>query len=108
MDQTDDRDDATRQAFETMLYERMQQELSIGDRTTLPTSENGLYLARTVGPVLTKVLAEVNVTIQFDIDQIRDSFRWCCDVQTIRLHSYLTTCIATMEITRMTGRRVDR
>ncbi|CAJ0598821.1 unnamed protein product [Cylicocyclus nassatus] len=42
-------DEMDRHRFEKMLH----------GRTDLPTSENGIYLARTVAPVLTKALAEV-------------------------------------------------
>ncbi|KAK6741808.1 hypothetical protein RB195_009591 [Necator americanus] len=45
----DDDDDTDRHRFERMVH----------GRTDLPTSENGIYLARTVAPVLTKALAEV-------------------------------------------------
>ncbi|KAL6727776.1 hypothetical protein Aduo_009624 [Ancylostoma duodenale] len=45
----EDDDELDRHRFERMLH----------GRTDLPTSENGIYLARTVAPVLTKALAEV-------------------------------------------------
>ncbi|PIO71269.1 hypothetical protein TELCIR_06836 [Teladorsagia circumcincta] len=45
----DDDDDVERNRFERMVL----------GRTDMPTSENGIYLARTVAPVLTKALAEV-------------------------------------------------
>ncbi|XGW18517.1 hypothetical protein V3C99_002825 [Haemonchus contortus] len=45
----DDDDDVERNRFEKMVL----------GRTDMPTSENGIYLARTVAPVLTKALAEV-------------------------------------------------
>lgn len=38
---------------------RFRFEQLINNRVSLPTSENGIYLARTVAPVLTKALAEV-------------------------------------------------
>ncbi|VDM64064.1 unnamed protein product [Angiostrongylus costaricensis] len=44
----EDDDDTDRRRFERMVH----------GRTDLPTSENGIYLARTVAPVLTKALAE--------------------------------------------------
>ena len=34
-------------------------DIGLDDQRTLPRTENGLYLARTVGPVLTRALAEV-------------------------------------------------
>ncbi|KAK6037519.1 hypothetical protein COOONC_24977 [Cooperia oncophora] len=45
----DEDDDTERNRFERMVL----------GRTDMPTSENGIYLARTVAPVLTKALAEV-------------------------------------------------
>ncbi|GMS90395.1 hypothetical protein PENTCL1PPCAC_12570, partial [Pristionchus entomophagus] len=39
--------------------DRFRFEQLINNRVSLPTSENGIYLARTVAPVLTKALAEV-------------------------------------------------
>uniref|UniRef100_A0A915EIQ7 Uncharacterized protein n=1 Tax=Ditylenchus dipsaci TaxID=166011 RepID=A0A915EIQ7_9BILA len=42
-------DDVDRNRFERLLQEKLD----------MPTSDNGLYLARTVAPVLTKALAEV-------------------------------------------------
>nr|CAD2171044.1 unnamed protein product [Meloidogyne enterolobii] len=48
-DGIDDREDAEKNRFEHLLHERL----------GMPTSDNGLYLARTVAPVLTKALAEV-------------------------------------------------
>lgn len=45
----DDDDDINGSRFEKLLQ----------DKLDLPTSDNGLYLARTVAPVLTKALAEV-------------------------------------------------
>uniref|UniRef100_A0A158P856 ANK_REP_REGION domain-containing protein n=1 Tax=Angiostrongylus cantonensis TaxID=6313 RepID=A0A158P856_ANGCA len=42
-------EDIDRHRFERIVH----------DRTDLPTSENGIYLARTVAPVLTKALAEI-------------------------------------------------
>ncbi|TKR64477.1 hypothetical protein L596_025002 [Steinernema carpocapsae] len=45
----DEEEDYDRHRFERMMQEKM----------NLPTSDNGLYLARTVAPVLTKALAEV-------------------------------------------------
>jgi len=42
-------DDADRNRFERLLQEKLD----------MPTSDNGLYLARTVAPVLTRALAEV-------------------------------------------------
>ncbi|KAJ1373911.1 hypothetical protein KIN20_036444 [Parelaphostrongylus tenuis] len=45
----EDEDDIDRRRFEHMVH----------GRTDLPTSENGIYLARTVAPILTKALAEV-------------------------------------------------
>ena len=45
----EDEDDVDRSKFEKMM----------NNRVDLPTSENGIYLARTVAPVLTKALAEV-------------------------------------------------
>ncbi|KAH7727798.1 Protein F34D10.6 b [Aphelenchoides avenae] len=45
----EDDDDTDRHRFERLLQEKMD----------MPTSDNGLYLARTVAPVLTKALAEV-------------------------------------------------
>uniref|UniRef100_A0A914CE44 Uncharacterized protein n=1 Tax=Acrobeloides nanus TaxID=290746 RepID=A0A914CE44_9BILA len=44
-----DDDDIDRNRFERLIQEKMD----------MPTSDNGLYLARTVAPVLTKALAEV-------------------------------------------------
>uniref|UniRef100_A0A1I8BXT1 ANK_REP_REGION domain-containing protein n=1 Tax=Meloidogyne hapla TaxID=6305 RepID=A0A1I8BXT1_MELHA len=48
-DGIDDGEDAEKNRFEHLLHERL----------GMPTSDNGLYLARTVAPVLTKALAEV-------------------------------------------------
>ncbi|VDL76467.1 unnamed protein product [Nippostrongylus brasiliensis] len=45
----EENDEMDRHRFEKMVH----------GRTDLPTSENGIYLARTVAPVLTKALAEV-------------------------------------------------
>uniref|UniRef100_A0A0K0F5M1 ANK_REP_REGION domain-containing protein n=1 Tax=Strongyloides venezuelensis TaxID=75913 RepID=A0A0K0F5M1_STRVS len=45
----DDDDEIDRQRYEKFMQERLD----------MPTSDNGLYLARTVAPVLTKALAEV-------------------------------------------------
>ncbi|KAK0420632.1 hypothetical protein QR680_014803 [Steinernema hermaphroditum] len=45
----DEEEDYDRHRFERLMQEKM----------NLPTSDNGLYLARTVAPVLTKALAEV-------------------------------------------------
>ncbi|KJH52509.1 ankyrin repeat protein [Dictyocaulus viviparus] len=45
----DDDDDTDRRRYERMVH----------GRTDLPTSENGIYLARTVAPALTKALAEI-------------------------------------------------
>lgn len=45
----DEDDEIDRRKFERLLQ----------DKIDLPTSDNGLYLARTVAPVLTKALAEV-------------------------------------------------
>lgn len=45
----DGADDADRNRFERLLQEKLD----------MPTSDNGLYLARTVAPVLTRALAEV-------------------------------------------------
>ncbi|CAJ0942117.1 unnamed protein product, partial [Mesorhabditis belari] len=45
----EDEDEFDRHRFERMVHTRVD----------LPTSENGIYLARTVAPVLTKALAEV-------------------------------------------------
>ncbi|VDK26375.1 unnamed protein product [Anisakis simplex] len=42
-------DESDRHKFERLVQEKID----------LPTSDNGLYLARTVAPVLTKALAEV-------------------------------------------------
>lgn len=65
----DDVDDAARTAFEAVLNERVEAHLRMTDRRTLPATENGLYLARTVGPILTKALAEVlfNRALQLNI-----------------------------------------
>ncbi|VDK52736.1 unnamed protein product [Gongylonema pulchrum] len=46
----DERDEFDRSSYERFVSERIE---------LLPTTENGLYLARTVAPVLTKALAEV-------------------------------------------------
>uniref|UniRef100_A0A183BUL8 ANK_REP_REGION domain-containing protein n=1 Tax=Globodera pallida TaxID=36090 RepID=A0A183BUL8_GLOPA len=48
-DGDDDEEDLEKRRFERLLHEKLD----------MPTSDNGLYLARTVAPVLTKALAEV-------------------------------------------------
>ena len=48
-DDLDEADVADHRRFERLIQEKMD----------IPTSDNGLYLARTVAPVLTKALAEV-------------------------------------------------
>jgi hypothetical protein len=50
-----DDDDIDRNRFERLIQEKMD----------MPTSDNGLYLARTVAPVLTKALAEVYPSVYF-------------------------------------------
>ncbi|VDO89962.1 unnamed protein product [Heligmosomoides polygyrus] len=51
--------DSPRVEEENDEMERYRFERMVHGRTDLPTSENGIYLARTVAPVLTKALAEV-------------------------------------------------
>lgn len=51
----EEEDDADRHRFERMLRGKID----------LPTSENGIYLARTVAPILTKALAEVSTALLF-------------------------------------------
>uniref|UniRef100_A0A914GVW4 Uncharacterized protein n=1 Tax=Globodera rostochiensis TaxID=31243 RepID=A0A914GVW4_GLORO len=48
-DGDDEEEDLEKRRFERLLHEKLD----------MPTSDNGLYLARTVAPVLTKALAEV-------------------------------------------------
>ncbi|KAL3089107.1 hypothetical protein niasHT_023571 [Heterodera trifolii] len=48
-DGDDEEEDMEKRRFERLLHEKLD----------MPTSDNGLYLARTVAPVLTKALAEV-------------------------------------------------
>ncbi|KAI6240921.1 Ankyrin repeat and Ankyrin repeat-containing domain-containing protein [Aphelenchoides fujianensis] len=62
-DEVDEDEAADRHRFERLLQEKMD----------IPTSDNGLYLARTVAPVLTKALAEVLLRRPADpIDFISD------------------------------------
>ncbi|KAI6235408.1 Ankyrin repeat and Ankyrin repeat-containing domain-containing protein [Aphelenchoides besseyi] len=62
-DEIDEEEVADRHRFERLLQEKMD----------IPTSDNGLYLARTVAPVLTKALAEVLLRRPADpIDFISD------------------------------------
>ena len=69
--------EASRQAFEQALSERMSEaELQLNDRRSMPSTENGLYLARTVGPALTKALAEV--VIKRPADPIDYISNWLC------------------------------
>ncbi|PAV76297.1 hypothetical protein WR25_16953 isoform C [Diploscapter pachys] len=49
----EDEEEVDRHKFEKMVH----------GRVDLPTSENGIYLARTVAPVLTKALAEVLILV---------------------------------------------
>lgn len=48
-DEMDETEMADHKRFESLIQQKMD----------IPTSDNGLYLARTVAPVLTKALAEV-------------------------------------------------
>lgn len=57
-DEMDESEMADRKRFERLIQEKMD----------IPTSDNGLYLARTVAPVLTKALAEVLLVSYFNIN----------------------------------------
>lgn len=69
----EDDDDTDRHRFERLLQEKMD----------MPTSDNGLYLARTVAPVLTKALAEVGTILRssFCLIQTTVCLRCFCDGQ---------------------------
>uniref|UniRef100_A0A1I7SUJ5 ANK_REP_REGION domain-containing protein n=2 Tax=Bursaphelenchus xylophilus TaxID=6326 RepID=A0A1I7SUJ5_BURXY len=67
----DDLDDPMDDDMENM--DRRKFEKLVEDKMDIPTSDNGLYLARTVAPVLTKALAEVLLRRPADpIDFISD------------------------------------